>query len=167
MLSRTGALSELWKFTAAGTDALSLSSVGQARFAKAAAKPSNKGGKNSKNVKAKSKKKGPSKVSTPMNAKDPVLQRVVSMYEHPETKKLEESPEQKQQNAARAKEFSRLKLAEHVEWQKDLQRKMQLKAAALAALPPQLRESAEKEDLTPFPTVRSYLYDTPPEAYRD
>jgi hypothetical protein len=147
-------------------NAAALPQLGQMSFAKAAAKPASKGSKNNAKMKSKPKKKGPSKTSIPMNEKDPVLMRVVGMFEHKPTKHVVEAEEQRAATVAIAKDYSRRKLAQHVAWQKDMKLKIGLKQRALAALPAELRAEAEKEDLAPFPTVRSYLYESPPNAYR-
>lgn len=54
------------------------------------------------------------------------------------------SPELEAEYTVRAKAYSRRKMAQHRAWQRDLSRKIQLKEAALAQLPPQLREAAEQ-----------------------
>lgn len=50
----------------------------------------------------------------------------------------------------------------HRAWQRDLTTKLQLKEAAIAALPPHLRAAAEVPDLEPFPANRMMWTETPP-----
>jgi ribosomal protein S10 len=62
----------------------------------------------------------------------------------------------------RAKEYSRLKMQQHRQWQIDLTTKLKLKQAAIAALPPDLQVAALVPDETPFPSNRQIWTDTPP-----
>jgi hypothetical protein len=62
----------------------------------------------------------------------------------------------------RAKEYSRLKMKQHREWQTDLTAKLKLKLAAIEALPPNLRAAALVPDLEPFPSNRQIWTETPP-----
>ena len=71
------------------------------------------------------------------------------------------------EGAARAREYSRLKLAEHGAWQQDIKRKVGLKLAALTALPEELRAAAAAEDSEAPPLARNALFDTPPTAYKE
>lgn len=105
----------------------------------------------------------------PFDDKDPLMQKVIAMLVPPAAAQppASRSEEQQQELVARAKQYSRLKMQEHMQWQADLKMKLQLKKAALRALPPELREAAMQEDLTPFPLTRHFLYDTPPDTYRD
>ncbi|KXZ42164.1 hypothetical protein GPECTOR_192g310 [Gonium pectorale] len=59
------------------------------------------------------------------------------------------------------------RIAEHHAWVKDMTTKFKLQRAAMKALPERLRQLAMVPDHTPFPMDRKYLFDTPPEAYRD
>lgn len=72
------------------------------------------------------------------------------------------SAEQQAEYTQRAKAYSRAKMAEERAWQRDLTRKIKLKDAALAALPPKLREAAAQPDMTPFPLDRMVPTHTPP-----
>lgn len=68
--------------------------------------------------------------------------------------KEELSQEELREFEARAKEYSRLKMAQHRAWQEDLNNKIRLKRAALAALPAgYLRDAAMVEDHAMFPLV--------------
>jgi len=62
----------------------------------------------------------------------------------------------------RAKEYSRLSMRQHREWQIDLTAKLKLKQAAVEALPPTLRAAAMVPDLAPFPANRQIWTETPP-----
>jgi hypothetical protein len=126
-------------------------------------------GKAAKGKAAAPSKKGKARLdSTPMDEKDPVLQRVISLLAPQPRAPLEPmSPEAAAAARARAKDYSRRRMEEHIAWRRDLVEKLRLKQAALAALPRDLRAAADVEDLTPFPLTRHFLYDTPPEAYRD
>jgi hypothetical protein len=54
-------------------------------------------------------------------------------------------------------------MQEHREWQRDLTTKLQLKNAAVAALPAgRLRDAAMVPDLTPFPLNRQMWASSPP-----
>ena len=65
--------------------------------------------------------------------------------------------------AEKAKEYSRKMMAQHREWQRDINQKIRLKRAALAALPEGfLRDEATKEDLALFPLKRHSPMQTPP-----
>ncbi|KAK9806641.1 hypothetical protein WJX73_003506 [Symbiochloris irregularis] len=72
------------------------------------------------------------------------------------------SPGELEANSKRAKEYSRLKMAQHRAWQKDLTTRIKLQKAAIAALPPELREAASVPDYTPFPLTRQIMTETPP-----
>lgn len=73
------------------------------------------------------------------------------------------SDEDIQAFAAKAKVYSQKKMAQHREWQRDINQKIRLKRAALAALPEGfLRDEASKEDLTLFPLKRHSPFLTPP-----
>ena len=64
-----------------------------------------------------------------------------------------------------AKKYSRAKMAAHRQRQRDLSQKLQLKLAAVAALPEgPLRDAALEPDYTPFPSSRAVWTDTPPIA---
>ena len=51
---------------------------------------------------------------------------------------------------------------EERQWQADLSTKLQLKLAAVAALPPHLREAAMVPDMSPIPSNRRVFTETPP-----
>eukprot|EP00877_Chromochloris_zofingiensis_P011104 jgi/Chrzof1/6247/Cz17g17100.t1 len=141
----------------------------QVRHAKTAAKKKKapatvgKGGKSA--GAGKSKKQGMR--TGGFDEKDPFMQKILSYMVPQEPPPVQPSPEELAVATARAKEYSRLKIKEHIAWRDDLNRKLQLKHAALRALPPELRMAARKEDLAPFPLTRHFLYFSAPEAYRD
>jgi hypothetical protein len=118
-------------------------------------------------------KKGPVKAtkqrmeSKPFNDKDPLMQKVVAMLVPPVQHPQQPSRRQQAELEARSKEYSRLKMHEHRAWQHDLTVKLRLKKAAIQALPPALRAAALQEDLTPFPLTRHFLYDQPPDGYKE
>tara|TARA_B110000977_G_scaffold48185_1_gene65400 strand:+ start:7650 stop:8225 length:576 start_codon:yes stop_codon:yes gene_type:complete len=73
------------------------------------------------------------------------------------------SDEELEAFAAKAKEYSQKMMAQHRAWQKDINQKIRLKRAALAALPVGfLRDEASKEDLSLFPLKRQSPMLTPP-----
>jgi len=73
------------------------------------------------------------------------------------------TPEEKAENARRAKEYSRLKMAEHRAWQQDLRTKLALKQAAIAALPEELRADCLTFDVSECPPLnRNIFTHTPP-----
>lgn len=144
----------------------------------AAAKGKKQAGKGGQQAKGKkgapttSKKSRMRMESKPFNDKDPLNQRLIAMLAPAATGRpagaaaaapAEEDAEAQQ----RLKEFTRQRMREYVAWRRDLHNKLRLKQAALAALPPELRAAAAEEDTTPFPLTRHFLYDSPPEAYRD
>jgi hypothetical protein len=135
--------------------------------AKAKGKQAAKGGKKGA---AAPKKKAKQRLETkPFNDKDPLLQRVVSLLV-PQARApaaAVEAPEAAADACARAKAYSGAKMRAHRAWRAGLHEKLQLKRAALAALPPALRGSAAEEDLEPFPLTRHALYETAPSGYRD
>ncbi|KAF8071146.1 RH1 [Scenedesmus sp. PABB004] len=142
-----------------------------ARGAKAAAKKKGaapaKGGKG-KAAGGAGKKSKQRMESRPFDEKDPLMQKVIAMLVPPaEAPPPPRTPAQQAEVVSRAKEFSRLRMREHAAWVADVAGKIRLKRAALQALPPALRDAAQQEDLAPFPLTRHFLYDTPPEAYRD
>ena len=64
-----------------------------------------------------------------------------------------------------AKKYSRAKIAAHRQRQRELARKLELKLAAVAALPEgPLRDAALEPDYAPFPSSRAVWTDTPPIA---
>lgn len=77
-------------------------------------------------------------------------------------KKVSLSPEELEDAARRAKEYSRLKMREHRLWQADLTTKLKLKRAAIDALPPALKAAALEPDTEPFPVNRLMWTTTPP-----
>ncbi|PSC71383.1 hypothetical protein C2E20_5334 [Micractinium conductrix] len=90
------------------------------------------------------------------------LKSVLSMLEPRDVDEVELSPEDHADATRRAKEYSRLKMAAHRAWQADLSTKLNLKRAAIAALPEHLRAAAEKPDYEPFPLTRQMWNETPP-----
>eukprot|EP00775_Hariotina_reticulata_P012954 gene12954-13083_t len=105
--------------------------------------------------------------SKPFNDKDPLMQKVVAMLVPPTQAPEQHTRRQQVELEARSKEYSRLKMHQHRAWQHDLTVKLRLKQAAIQALPPALRAAALQEDLTPFPLTRHYLYDHPPDSYKE
>jgi hypothetical protein len=105
--------------------------------------------------------------SVPFPDKDPHMQRIISMLAPQTRSPLQAvSVEEAAAIAAKAKAYSRMKMQAHHAWMNDINTKIKLKRAAIAALPPDLQEAAKQEDVTPFPLTRHYYYQTPPEAYR-
>ncbi|GBF91402.1 hypothetical protein Rsub_04142 [Raphidocelis subcapitata] len=142
----------------------------QARaFAAAKGKQQQKGGGKGKKGAPAVKKKQKQRLDVkPFDDKDPLLQRVVALLAPQERPPPpSEAPEAAAEARARAKAYSAAKMREHQAWRADLHGKLQLKRAALRALPQELRAAAEEEDLAPFPLTRHALYETPPESYRD
>ncbi len=142
--------------------------------AKAAPKKASKAGaKGKKGAGAPPKQQKQRMESRPFNDKDPLMQKVLALLAPPNSfvdaaeVAARRSPEEAAEVMARQKEYSRRKMAEHRAWLADMSTKLKLKRAALSALPPSLRAAAAAEDLTPFPLTRHFLYDTPPESYRD
>lgn len=151
-----------------------LFNVQQTRGAKAAAKKKAQPtkGKGQKGKQQPAKKQKQKLESKPFDEKDPLMQKVIAMLVPPTAAAAAEQPDrtlqqQQQELVARVKQFSRLKMQAHAQWQQDMCTKLRLKKAALQALPPELRAAALKEDLTPFPLTRHFLYDTVPDSYRD
>mmetsp|Transcript_9814 Transcript_9814/g.24955 ORF Transcript_9814/g.24955 Transcript_9814/m.24955 type:complete len:180 (+) Transcript_9814:224-763(+) len=89
-------------------------------------------------------------------------QTLLKTLEPQEVPKLKMTPEEKEEYKQRAKEYSRIKMAEERAWQKSLSVKLQLKLAAIEALPSGLKEHASTPDYEPFPTNRWIATDTPP-----
>lgn len=98
-----------------------------------------------------------------MDEGNPRLKAVLDMLTPPEVKDLPLTAEDK----ARLAEYHQQWVAEGHAWIKDMAMKHKLQQAALKALPETLRRKAMQPDLTPFPPNRKYLFDTPPESYRD
>lgn len=99
-----------------------------------------------------------------MEEGNPRLKAVLDMLTPPELKEL---PPPSKEDKAREAKYHRLRVSEGHAWNRDMAMKHRLQQAALRALPKHLREKAMQPDLTPFPPNRKYLFDTPPEAYRD
>lgn len=97
--------------------------------------------------------------------KDQFLQKLVTMLV-PAQEPLRRNEEQQQEAVLAAKEYRRRHNQRHKAWSADMRVKLALKLAALNALPPDLRQAAREEDLTPFPLTRHFLYDSPPDAYK-
>lgn len=141
----------------------------QYRGAKAQAKKKNTAQKG-KQLKGKQQgaKKQKQKLETkPFDEKNPLNQKVIAMLIPPAAEPVQRTHQVQAEMVQRAKEFSRQQMKAHLDWMTDMKVKLQLKNAALQALPPGLRAAAKQEDLRPFPLTRHYLYDSPPEAYRD
>lgn len=113
-------------------------------------------------------KKQKQKLETkPFDEKDPLNQKVISMLIPPTAEVVQRTHTVQKEMVQRAKDYSRQQMKAHLDWMSDMQTKLQLKRAALQSLPPKLRAAASQEDLRPFPLTRHYLYDSPPESYRD
>lgn len=93
---------------------------------------------------------------------DTQLQKIVEFLTPQEVKPLDLTPEEQREWEGRAKEYSRLKMAEHRAWQKALSIKLKLKQAAIRALPLELRVEAEKDDDALPPMNRNMFTHTPP-----
>lgn len=106
--------------------------------------------------------KATSKEMANENSKDKRLQTLLKVLEPAKIAEKKYSAEQLRDAAVRSKEYSRRKMAEHRAWQSDLTTKIQLRDAAIAALPHGLREAAEEVDYTPFPADRLVATHTPP-----
>lgn len=128
------------------------------------AQPNVKGGR--KGGAAAPKKQKQKMEAKAFDEKDPLLQKLVAMLV-PAAEPQPRSAADQTELVARAREFSRLRMAEHKAWKADLNARLALKKSALAALPPDLRAAAAQEDLAPFPLTRHYLYDAPPDAYKE
>ncbi|KAL3159462.1 hypothetical protein ABBQ38_009887 [Trebouxia sp. C0009 RCD-2024] len=131
--------------------ATQLVSLQQANYAKEAAKPSravtpNKTGKKTKE----------------MGTNDNKIQRFLLALAPQEIADLKLSDEEKADAAARSRDYSRRKMAQHREWQKDITQKIKLREAAIAALPEELRAAARAPDYEPFPANRQMWTLTPP-----
>jgi hypothetical protein len=84
-------------------------------------------------------------------------------YAPAEIEKETLTAEQLEEYEARAKEYSKMKMAQHRAWQKDITDKIRHKRAAVAALPEgYLRTAAEQEDHALFPLKRQTPMMTPP-----
>eukprot|EP00216_Chloropicon_sp_CCMP2111_P000858 CAMPEP_0198244924 /NCGR_PEP_ID=MMETSP1446-20131203/38287_1 /TAXON_ID=1461542 ORGANISM="Unidentified sp, Strain CCMP2111" /NCGR_SAMPLE_ID=MMETSP1446 /ASSEMBLY_ACC=CAM_ASM_001112 /LENGTH=155 /DNA_ID=CAMNT_0043929039 /DNA_START=1 /DNA_END=468 /DNA_ORIENTATION=+ len=96
---------------------------------------------------------------------DPALAPFLPIFERPERGKVDREPfsdEVLAENSARAKEYSRMKMKQHREWQKDMSMKLKLKWEATEALPEDLKAHAMVPDDTPFPLNRRLPTDFPP-----
>jgi hypothetical protein len=93
---------------------------------------------------------------------DDKLQIMLRALESQTVEPLDLTPEEREEAARRAKEYSSRKMRQHREWQADLSMKLKLKQAAIAALPPDLRAAAMVPDLEPFPLNRWIWTETPP-----
>lgn len=113
-----------------------------------------------------SKKQKQKMDSKPFDDKDPLMQKLVAMLV-PAQEPQRYTPEQREAATAAVKAFRQEHNRQHQAWSADMRTKLRLKLAALKALPPQLRAAAQEEDLTPFPLTRHFLYDSPPDAYKN
>lgn len=113
---------------------------------------------------AKASKASPAKVAAGEERIEGKNQKLIKLLEPKIVDTLELTPEQEAEYAQRAKEYSRRMMHEHRIWQADLSRKLQLKKAAIAALPEELQAAALVEDYSMFPTDRWIPTHTPPIA---
>lgn len=104
--------------------------------------------------------------SKPFEEKDPLNQKLIAMLV-PGAEPLRRPLPQQRAAAAAGLQYLRQHNQRHQAWAADMRTKLSLKLAALKALPPDLRAAAEEEDLTAFPLTRHFLYDTPPDAYKE
>lgn len=151
------------------TTAISGCYMQQVRGAKAQAKKKNapQKGKQLKGKQQAAKKQKQKLETKPFDEKDPLNQKVIAMLVPPAAEPVQRTHRIQAEMVQRAKEFSRQQMKAHLDWMSNMKAKLQLKKAALQALPPELRAAASQEDLRPFPLTRHYLYDSPPEAYRE
>uniref|UniRef100_A0A061QYZ7 Large ribosomal subunit protein mL40 n=1 Tax=Tetraselmis sp. GSL018 TaxID=582737 RepID=A0A061QYZ7_9CHLO len=85
-----------------------------------------------------------------------------------EIPKTELSVEELEEYKRIAKNFSRMKMKQHREWQQRMTTKIKLKLAAIEALPPELQEHARTPDYADFPPERWIPTHTPPiEGYSE
>ena len=94
--------------------------------------------------------------------KDSDYEQLARALERQPVKPLNLTPEELQEAAEIAKEYSRKKMRQHRAWQKDLTTKLKLKLAAIDALPDDLRAAAREPDMEPFPLTRRMWTETPP-----
>ncbi|CAL8468293.1 g7833 [Coccomyxa elongata] len=92
--------------------------------------------------------------------KTPRLLKILEELTEDEMPKL--SPEDAQLWKDATKEYNRLKMMQHRAWQTDLSIKLQLKKAALAALPEDLRKLADRLETERVPLNRQMFTHTPP-----
>jgi hypothetical protein len=131
----------------------------------AAKKKTQAAGKGAKKGQQQPAKKQKQKMeSRPFNDKDPLVQKLIAMLVPAE--QPQEMPRQQRAAAAAANALRLHHNKRHQGWAADLRVKLGLKKAALSALPPDLRAAAAQEDVTPFPLTRHFLYDSPPDAYK-
>lgn len=132
----------------------------------AAAKKKAPAGKGAKKGQQQPAKKSKQKMdSKPFDEKDPLMQKLVAMLvPAKEPQKLTPLQQQAARDAFSA--FRQQHNRQHAVWAADMREKLALKAAALKALPPDLRKAASEEDHTPFPLTRHFLYDSPPDSYK-
>lgn len=104
--------------------------------------------------------------SKPFDDKDPLMKKLIAMLV-PAAEQLPRTAAEQQAAAARALSYRRQHNKQHMERSADLRTKLALKTAALQALPADLRAAAMEEDLAPFPLTRHFLYDSPPDSYKD
>jgi hypothetical protein len=131
----------------------------------AAKKKTPAAGKGAKKGQQQSAKKQKQKMeSRPFDEKDPLMQKLIAMLVPAE--QPQDLPRQQRAAAAAANAIRLHHNKRHQVWAADMRVKLGLKTAALSALPPDLRAAAEQEDLTPFPLTRHFLYDSPPDAYK-
>lgn len=146
-----------------------ISSLQQTRGAKAQAKQKTSQQKKGKQQgKQTAAKKAKQKLETkPFDEKDPLNQKIIAMLVPQAAEPEQKTRRMEAEKVQRAKEHSRQKMKEHLDWMTQMKARIQLKKAAIQHLPPDLRAAALRQDLQPFPLTRHFLYDSPPEAYRD
>jgi hypothetical protein len=119
-----------------------------------------------KGTQATAKKQKQKMDTKPFDDKDPLMQKLVAMLVPAREQQLY-SPQQQRAVRAAGRELRLQHNARHQAWAADMRTKLALKTAALKALPPDLRKAAAEEDLAPFPLTRHFLYDSPPDAYKE
>ncbi|KAK3275881.1 hypothetical protein CYMTET_16010 [Cymbomonas tetramitiformis] len=90
------------------------------------------------------------------------LEAFVDAAEPIHVPKEELDPDTAAQDKARAREYNKMKMAEHRAWQRDINTLIKLQKDAISALPPELQAAAMVPDMNPFPSRRHIFYETPP-----
>ncbi|GBG64174.1 hypothetical protein CBR_g40874 [Chara braunii] len=117
----------------------------------------------SKSAKSKAAKTPKAKAEPAKGKFDGLLDKYLQPLAHP-SEASSSTEEQRQREREMASQYSRLLMGRHRAEMKALNLQIQLKEAAIAALPEDLREAALVPDLTPFPINRFAATLTPPIA---